>query len=249
MSAEAGDVPILGPAAPTWNGGPCCAGPAGAAQGRALPMGGQGRKKRIDRPKIETYDILQIYHKRWNRGKGVLNDETADLCRPEGRGRRHPPAGAERVLQFGEGNFLRGFADDFIDRMNERAGFYGRVVVVPPASAGKAGRINAQQGLYQLCLRGKQNGAVVEERRMIRCISRALDVFADWDELLRTACQPELRFVISNTTEAGIVYDPACRWDDRPPASFPAKLTRLLWERWRSGGVGLGTAALRAHCG
>ena len=51
----------------------------------------------------------------------------------------------ERVLQFGEGNFLRGFADDFIDRMNERAGFYGRVVVVPPASAGKAGRINAQQ--------------------------------------------------------------------------------------------------------
>ena len=144
----------------------------------------------------------------------------------------------ERVLQFGEGNFLRGFADDFIDRMNERAGFYGRVVVVPPASAGKAGRINAQQGLYQLCLRGKQNGAVVEERRMIRCISRALDVFADWDELLRTACQPELRFVISNTTEAGIVYDPACRWDDRPPASFPAKLTRLLWERWRSGASG-----------
>ena len=145
----------------------------------------------------------------------------------------------ERVLQFGEGNFLRGFADDFIDRMNERAGFYGRVVVVPPASAGKAGRINAQQGLYQLCLRGKQNGAVVEERRMIRCISRALDVFADWDELLRTACQPELRFVISNTTEAGIVYDPACKLEDVPASSFPGKLTQVLYHRYKAGKKGI----------
>ena len=145
----------------------------------------------------------------------------------------------ERVLQFGEGNFLRGFADDFIDRMNERAGFYGRVVVVPPASAGKAGRINAQQGLYQLCLRGKQNGAVVEERRMIRCISRALDVFADWDELLRTACQPELRFVISNTTEAGIVYDPACKLEDEPASSFPGKLTQVLYHRYKAGKKGI----------
>ena len=141
----------------------------------------------------------------------------------------------ERVLQFGEGNFLRGFADHFIDVMNERAGFNGKAVVVPPASTGKAARINAQEGLYQLCLRGKYDGAVVNDRRIISCISRGLDVFTDWEELLRTARSPALRFVISNTTEAGIVYDGSCRFDDRPPASFPAKLTRLLWERWQAG--------------
>ena len=105
------------------------------------------------------------------------------------------------------GNFLRGFADHFIDVMNERAGFNGKAVVVPPASTGKAARINAQEGLYQLCLRGKYDGAVVNDRRIISCISRGLDVFTDWEELLRTARSPALRFVISNTTEAGIVYD------------------------------------------
>ena len=85
----------------------------------------------------------------------------------------------ERVLQFGDGNFLRGFVDDFIDQMNEKANFDSSVVIVPPASTGKTGRINRQDGLYQLYLRGKLNGQVVDQRRLIRCISRALDVFTD----------------------------------------------------------------------
>lgn len=144
----------------------------------------------------------------------------------------------ERVLQFGDGNFLRAFCDCFIDIMNQKAGFNGKVVVVPPASTGKTGRINEQQGLYQLFLRGKVNGSVLEERRLVSCISRAVDVFTQWDELLQIACQPELQFVISNTTEAGITYDPSCHFDDLPPRSFPAKVTRLLWERWRSGASG-----------
>ena len=133
----------------------------------------------------------------------------------------------ERVLQFGDGNFLRGFVDDFIDQMNEKADFDSSVVIVPPASTGKTGRINRQDGLYQLYLRGRLNGQVVNQRRLIRCVSRALDVFIQWQELLDFGCGDELRFVISNTTEAGIVYDPTCRFDDCPPASFPAKLTRL----------------------
>ena len=145
----------------------------------------------------------------------------------------------ERVLQFGDGNFLRGFVDDFIDQMNEKADFDSSVVIVPPASTGKTGRINRQDGLYQLYLRGKLNGQVVNQRRLIRCVSRALDVFTQWQELLDFGCGDELRFVISNTTEAGIVYDPACRFDDCPPASFPAKLTRLLWQRWHAGKPGL----------
>ena len=145
----------------------------------------------------------------------------------------------ERVLQFGDGNFLRGFVDDFIDQMNEKADFDSSVVIVPPASTGKTGRINRQDGLYQLYLRGKLNGQVVDQRRLIRCISRALDVFTQWQELPDFVCGDELRFVISNTTEAGIVYDSACRFDDCPPASFPAKLTRLLWQRWYAGKPGL----------
>lgn len=110
---------------------------------------------------------------------------------------------------------------------------------MPPASTGKTGRINRQDGLYQLYLRGKLNGQVVNQRRLIRCVSRALDVFTQWQELLDFVCGDELRFVISNTTEAGIVYDPTCRFDDCPPASFPAKLTRLLWQRWHAGKPGL----------
>ena len=145
----------------------------------------------------------------------------------------------ERVLQFGDGNFLRGFVDDFIDQMNEKADFDSSVVIVPPASTGKTGRINRQDGLYQLYLRGKLNGQVVNQRRLIRCVSRALDVFTQWQELLDFVCGDELRFVISNTTEAGIVYDPTCRFDDCPPASFPAKLTQVLYARWKAGRPGL----------
>ena len=141
----------------------------------------------------------------------------------------------ERVLQFGEGNFLRGFADYFIDVMNERVNFQSKVVVVPPASAGKTGRINGQEGLYQLCLRGRLDGAAVDQRRVISCISRAVDVYEAYEAFLETARNPDMRLIISNTTEAGIVYDPSCTPEDRPPASFPAKLTRLLWERYQAG--------------
>jgi len=123
--------------------------------------------------------------------------------------------------------------------MNEKANFDSSVVIVPPASTGKTGCINRQDGLYQLYLRGKLNGQVVDQRRLIRCVSRSLDVFTQWQELLDFVCGDELRFVISNTTEAGIVYDPTCRFDDCPPASFPVKLTRLLWQRWHAGKPGL----------
>ena len=120
----------------------------------------------------------------------------------------------ERVLQFGEGNFLRGFADHFIDVMNERAGFNGKAVVVPPASTGKAARINAQEGLYQLCLRGKYDGAVVNDRRIISCISRGLDVFTDWEELLRTARSP--------ATGHGTIAFPVTARDRRSTRSAPS---------------------------
>lgn len=138
----------------------------------------------------------------------------------------------ERILQFGEGNFLRGFVDYFIDLLNEKQGFHSKVVVVQPIETGLAGVVNEQQGLYQLYLRGFENGDKLNQRRLISCISRALNPYEDFEGFLETAHNPDMRFIVSNTTEAGIVYDENCGFGDRPQRSFPAKLTRLFYERY-----------------
>lgn len=138
----------------------------------------------------------------------------------------------ERVLQFGEGNFLRGFADYFIDLLNEKLDFRSKVVVVQPIERGLAQEINRQDGLYQLYLRGIENGREINRRRLISCIGRAVDPYADFEAFLQTAHNPDMRFIVSNTTEAGIVFDPRCNFNDAPPENFPAKLTRLLFERF-----------------
>ena len=146
----------------------------------------------------------------------------------------------ERVLQFGEGNFLRAFAEDFIDRMNESAGFDAKVVLVQPRGGHpeSADLYTRQEGLYTLILRGREDGRAAERTRVISCVSRCLDPKRDWAQLLACAKNPELRFIVSNTTEAGIAFDPACKRSDAPPASFPAKLTAFLYERWKRGGRG-----------
>lgn len=143
----------------------------------------------------------------------------------------------ERVLQFGEGNFLRAFVDYFIDEMNEKAGFNGKVVLVQPRGnhPGSARRINAQEGLYTLILRGRENGEPVYRRRVISSVSRCLNPIEDYEALMDCAKNPDLRFIVSNTTEAGIVFDPACKADDAPPASFPGKLTQFLYARYKLG--------------
>ena len=146
----------------------------------------------------------------------------------------------ERVLQFGEGNFLRAFVEDFLDQMNEKTGFNGKVILVQPRGGhpDAADRFTEQDGLYTLILRGRENGKPVERRRVISCVSRCLDPKRDWSALLECAENPDLRFIISNTTEAGIVFDPSCTLYDAPPSSFPAKLTAFLYRRWKLGGKG-----------
>ncbi|NJP40885.1 tagaturonate reductase [Oscillospiraceae bacterium HV4-5-C5C] len=140
----------------------------------------------------------------------------------------------ERVLQIGEGNFLRAFADDFIDRMNERAGFNGRVLMLQPRGDRGALRLRRQNCLYHVWLRGRLKGQPCSEIRLIRSVSRCLAGTAeDYPAFLAAAADPELRFVISNTTEAGIRCDLPCEPDDRPPQTFPAKLARFLYERWK----------------
>lgn len=147
----------------------------------------------------------------------------------------------ERVLQFGEGNFLRAFADYWFDMANEKAGWNGKCVLVQPIAQGLTQLINRQEGLYTLYLRGRQNGEKVDAKRVISSVSRCLSPYEkqDYDAMMDVAAGEALEYIVSNTTEAGIVYDPSCRLEDCPPASFPAKLTQVLLHRWRAGRPGV----------
>lgn len=142
----------------------------------------------------------------------------------------------ERVLQFGEGNFLRAFVDYFIDMMNEKADFNSKVVLCQPIAPGLADMINEQEGLYTLFLRGFENGKKVNDKRVISCVSRCLNPYKDYDAVLACAKNPDLRFIACNTTEAGITYDPACSFTDVPADSYPGKLTQFLYKRFETFG-------------
>ncbi|MBR4502561.1 MAG: tagaturonate reductase [Clostridia bacterium] len=145
----------------------------------------------------------------------------------------------EKVMQFGEGNFLRAFVDCFFDNANEKAGWNGKVVLVQPIAMGLTELINKQEGLYTLYLRGSEKGVKVDEKRVISCCSRCVNPYGDWDSVLALARSKDLEIVVSNTTEAGIVHDSESAFDQQPPISFPAKLTRVLYERWQAGLDGL----------
>ena len=147
--------------------------------------------------------------------------------------------GTEKVMQFGEGNFLRAFVDDFIDIANEKAGFNGKVVLVQPIAQGLTDLINQQEGLYTLYLRGSENGVKVDDKRVISAVSRCINPYGEWNKVLELARSSDLEIIVSNTTEAGIVHDTESAFDQEPPISFPAKLTRVLYERWKAGKPGI----------
>lgn len=142
----------------------------------------------------------------------------------------------EKVLQFGEGNFLRAFVDYWFDMSNEKVGWNGKCCLVQPIAPGLAKLINAQEGLYTLYLRGRQNGEKVDAKRVISSVSRCLNPYEkeDYDAMMQVAVSDDLEYIVSNTTEAGIVYDPACQQADCPPSSFPAKLTQVLYARYNA---------------
>ena len=141
----------------------------------------------------------------------------------------------ETVLQFGEGGFLRGFADYFLQRMNELGTYGGKAVVVQPIERGLCEVLSAQDCRYHLYIRGMEKGQTVSERREIRSISRCVNPYQDYDAYLALAENPDLRFIISNTTEAGIEYLGTEKLSDRPQKSFPAKLTAFLGRRYQLG--------------
>ena len=140
----------------------------------------------------------------------------------------------ERIIQFGEGNFLRAFANWMIHEMNKKANFDGGVVVVQPIDQGLVKLLNEQDGLYTLYLNGIKNGKAISEHEIIDCIQRSINPYENYEAYLKNAENPDLRFVISNTTEAGISYNENDTLNDSPQSSFPGKLTALLYKRFQT---------------
>jgi tagaturonate reductase len=147
----------------------------------------------------------------------------------------------EKVLQFGEGNFLRAFVDYWFDLANEKADFNGKCVLVQPIAPGLATMINEQEGLYTLYLRGSEKGQKVDDKRVISSVSRCLNPYekSDYEAMMEVAASDDLEFIVSNTTEAGITYDPSCKLEDVPANSFPGKLTQVLYHRYKAGKPGI----------
>ncbi|WP_342490951.1 tagaturonate reductase [Bacillus sp. FSL R5-0422] len=139
----------------------------------------------------------------------------------------------ETILQIGEGNFMRGFMNWHIQKLNDCTDFKGRAVVVPPRK-GSVAALNEQDGLYTLCIQGYHDGQEINERMIIQSISRGISTYMDYDVFLQVAENPDLRFVFSNTTEAGLMFRKEDRFEDRPQASFPGKLTAFLYHRFKS---------------
>ncbi len=138
----------------------------------------------------------------------------------------------EKVLQFGEGNFLRAFADYAIETANRQGKFGGSVVIAQPIADGLAEKLNAQDCVYTVIQRGMENGAVVERAETITSVSRCINPYTDWEGFLQLAQSETLELILSNTTEAGIAYRAGDALTDAPPVSYPAKLTAFLYRRY-----------------
>ena len=138
-----------------------------------------------------------------------------------------------KFLQFGQGNFMRGFFDWQVDLLNERTGLNAGVVVVRPRGGSGSPLLDVQDGLFTTVVRGlDENGAPVSEYRTIACVQREINPATMYGDYLALAQLPELRFIVSNTTEAGIATNDSDAFGDAPPSSFPAKLARLLFDRY-----------------
>ncbi|MCL2197494.1 MAG: tagaturonate reductase [Defluviitaleaceae bacterium] len=153
----------------------------------------------------------------------------------------------EKILQFGEGNFLRAFIDSFVDELNGKGLFDGGIVIVQPVESFNdiVKAFNEQDGCYTVVLRGLENGKPVSKQQLVTSVTRILNPYTEHTSYMDNIKNPSLRYIISNTTEAGIVYVNTEKPNDgatRPPASFPAKITAFLYERYKffSGAVDKG---------
>lgn len=141
----------------------------------------------------------------------------------------------ETVMQFGEGGFLRGFVDYFFHKLQEKGLYEGKIVVVQPIEKGMCQMLADQNCEYNLFLRGIQDGQVVNEHTHVTSISRALNPYTQYEDYIALATNPDLRVIVSNTTEAGIEYLGTESLEDMPPKSYPAKLAQFLYKRFQAG--------------
>ncbi|MDR1414368.1 MAG: tagaturonate reductase [Odoribacteraceae bacterium] len=137
-----------------------------------------------------------------------------------------------KVLQFGEGNFLRAFVDWMIDKANERGVMRHGVVIVQPIEKGMAGALNRQDCLYHVYLEGVRERKPVKDIRLVSCVQEAVDPYADYARYEEFFLSPDLEITVSNTTEAGIRYEEGEDIFACPPASYPGKMTALLYKRF-----------------
>lgn len=142
----------------------------------------------------------------------------------------------ETILQFGAGRFLRGFFDRFVDQANKEGQNVGRIVVVQSTSGPRAELLSQQGCVYHALYRGVEHGEVVDRTIEINSVSRALIASENWPEILRVAASPELKYIVTNATEAGYETDGTDKLADSPPKSLPGKLAAVLWARFQSNG-------------
>ena len=138
-----------------------------------------------------------------------------------------------KVLQFGEGNFLRGFVDYMIDIANEKGEFDGDIVLVKPIEFGTLDRFHAQESQYTVSLRGIVDGEATVQNRIVTSVTDVVAAHEEYEKYSAYAKLDTLRYIVSNTTEAGIVYDENDKLEMCPPMSFPGKLAKFLYERYK----------------
>ena len=137
-----------------------------------------------------------------------------------------------KVLQFGGGNFLRAFADWMIQELNEKTNFESNVIIVKPTDNGTYNTLRRQEGLFHVLTNGIKDNKLVFDIQLITCVNQVINPYIEWDIFIKSAEDSDFRFIISNTTEAGIRFKESDQYDDQPAKEFPAKLTQWLYHRF-----------------
>lgn len=135
-------------------------------------------------------------------------------------------------MQFGGGNFLRAFVDWMVEILNAETNFNGGIAIIKPTAGGDYSELKAQDGLFTVLLDGIKDGKQIADKILVTSVQKIVNSYTEWQTYLDLAENPDLRFIVSNTTEAGIKFNPKDNFEDSPPAEFPAKLTRWLYHRY-----------------
>lgn len=153
-----------------------------------------------------------------------------------------------KVMQFGGGNFLRAFVDWMIQVLNQETDFNGGVAVIKPTKRGDYAALKSQDGLFTVVLDGIKNGKLIAEKTLVDCVQTIVNPYSEWGTYLELAKNPDIRFIVSNTTEAGIKFNAADVFEDKPPQEFPAKLTLWLYQRFQHFGNDISKGCILLPC-